>query len=197
MRVIKMICIGVAALTFVAHAKNTYSVFSIGPAIPISGSAALVDTAMGNTKNLGTGWEAGWTFFGLPFSKSGPALSGLAFGGKISYCRWVRDSTLSELTFLGTQGIVRYYLPVSIKPFDLFVQAGSGMTIGEHGFADPDTLNRLSLPQYLVNKGIKKVGSSFNIGIDWDVFEVSPGVMFVPTRGKASAWFSIDAAMKF
>jgi hypothetical protein len=194
MRVIKLVCICVAALTFVAHAKNTYSAFSLGCALPMSTAA----TTRGNDKELAMGWDAGWTFFGLPFAESGSALSGLAFGGKISYCRWVRDSTLTGLAFLGTQGIVRYYTPLKIKPIDLFVQAGFGMFIGEHGFSDPDTLYRSPIPPDItVTEGKKNTGVSFNVGVDWDVFEVSPGMTIVFTQGKSSAWFSINAAMKF
>jgi hypothetical protein len=197
MRAFKMVCIGVAAITFVAHAKNTYSVFSLGPALPISGSAAKVDT-MGGAKELGTGWNGAWTFFGLPFSKSGTALSGLAFGGKISYSRWVRDSTLTQVFFLGTQGIVRYYVPPVINPFDLFVQAGWGMLIGPRSFTDPDTLDYNFQPNpFLLIEGIKKCAASFNIGIDWDVIEVSPGITVVFTSSKPSVWFSIDGGMKF
>lgn len=197
MKGLKVVCLCVAAVAFVAQAKNTCSVFSVCPALPIVSTAAPVDT-MGGTKTLSAGWGAGWTFLGLPFAESGPLLSGLAFGGKISYNRWVRDSTGTPLYFLGTQGIVRYFLPLDIKPFELFVQAGGGMFIGEHGFTDPDTLNRTSFPQFvLATEGVKNFGVSFNIGMDWDVIEVSPGITFVPTRGKPSAWLSIDAAVKF
>ena len=197
MRVFRMICFCAAALTFVAHAKDAYSVFSIGPAWPLSGSAAKVDT-MGNTKALGTGWNGAWTFFGYPFTKSETALSALAFGGKISYGRWARDSTYSEINFLGTQIIARYTVPPMIKPFDLFIQAGFGMFIGYHGFSDPDTLNTSSNPpNILVTKGQTTTGVSFNIGIDWDVIEISPGITVVLTKDNSSAWFEIDAAMKF
>ncbi|MGA2507634.1 MAG: hypothetical protein ABSF80_09180 [Chitinispirillaceae bacterium] len=197
MRVFKLVFIGVAAASFIAQAKNTYTVFSLGPAWPVSGSAAPVDT-MGDTKKLGPGWNGSWTFFGLPFSKSGTALSGLGFGGKISYGRWERDSTFTEINFLGTQAIVRYYVPLTIKPFDLFVQAGGGMFIGYHGFTDPDTLNLQYPPTTIqVTKGIKNTGVSFNIGMDWDVIELSPGMTMVFTKRKTSAWFEIDAAMKF
>ncbi len=186
---------GMAALTFVVQAQqNTWSVFSVGPALPLGSTAA---PTLGAGKTLGTGWNGAWTFFGLPFSKSGDALSGLGFGGSLSYSRWVRDSTLSETVFMGTQAIVRYYIPPLIKPFDLFVQAGGGMLIGEHGFTDPDTLSLNSQPtSVLVTKGIINPGASFNVGIDWDVLEVTPAVTVVFTKGKTSAWFSINAAMK-
>ena len=155
MKALTKVCFFVMALLFFAHAKNTYSVFSLGSAVPMS-SAAITDTATGSTKKLNLGWEAGWTFFGLPFATSESALSGLAFGGKISYNRWLRDSSLTELTMLGTQGIVRYYVPPFMKPFDLFVQGGVGMFIGEHGFSDPDTLYRNPLPtSVIVVKGKK------------------------------------------
>jgi len=196
MRVLKMVCIGVVALTFVAQAKNTYSVFSVGLALPMS-SSAMTDT-LGGTKNLKNGWDGGWTFFGLPFTKSGGALSGLAFGGKISYSRWMRDSTWKELTFLGTQGIVRYYLPLNLNRFSFFGQAGIGMFIGEHGFNDPDTLNRAQFPTpALIIEGEKNTGLTINLGMDWDVMEVTPCMTIVLTKGKPSAWFSLSAAAKF
>jgi hypothetical protein len=197
MRVFRLFCICVAAITFAALAKNTYSVFSIGPAWPMLGSAAQVNTT--DTKELGMGWNGAWTFFGLPFKKAEMAISGLGFGGKISYGRWVRDSTLSEVPFLGTQAIVRYYVPPVIKPFDLFVQAGGGMFIGEHGFSDPDTLNPWKpSSNVLVTQGKANTGVSFNIGMDWDVLEITPGITMVfSKKGKPSAWFEIDAAMKF
>jgi hypothetical protein len=189
-----MVCLCVALVVCIAQAKNTYSAFSLGWALPMSNAAF---TPSGE-KELSSGWDLGWTFFGLPFAESGNALSGLAFGGKINYCRWVRDSTLTELTFLGTQGIVRYYAPLNIKPFDLFIQAGLGMFIGEHGFGDPDTLTPGRRQMDIkVFEGIKNTGVSFDIGIDWDVFEVSPGMTIVLTQEKSSAWFSINAAMKF
>jgi hypothetical protein len=188
------VCLIVTALTFIVHAENTYSVFSFGAALPLSSAAS---TPSGD-KKLGLGWDAGWTFFGLPFTNSGSLLSGLSFGGQISYSRWVRDSTLSETTFLGTQGIVRYYVPPFIKPFDLFVQAGCGMFIGERGFAGPDTLNHASAPtDVVVTEGKINTGVSLNIGIDWDVIEFIPGMTIVYTKGKSSVWYSFDAAMKF
>jgi hypothetical protein len=196
MRVLKMVCISVIALTFVVQAKNTYSVFSVGLAMPMS-SATMTDT-LGGTRNLKNGWDGGWTFFGLPFTKSGSVLSGLAFGGKISYSRWVRDSTLKELTFLGTQGIVRYYLPFHLNRFDFFGQVGCGMFIGEHGYSDPDTINRTKFPQpELIIEGKKNTGVSINLGMDWDVMEVTPGMTIVLTKGKPSTWFSLSAAAKF
>jgi hypothetical protein len=197
MRALKLVCICVAALTFVAQAKDTYSVFSIGFASPMS-SEAITDT-MGGAKKLGMGWEAGWTFFKLPFSKSESALSGLGFGGKISYCRWMRDSTAKELTILGTQAIVRYYTPFHIKPFDLFIQGGLGMFIGEHGFSDTDTIPGYPPPDngLVFTEGKKNIGVSLNIGLDWDVFEVSPGLTIDLTQEKSSAWLSLSAAMKF
>jgi hypothetical protein len=194
MRVFKLVCFCVAALSFATHAKDAYSVFSLGFAMPMS-SATYTPTG---DKELGTGWDAGWTFFKLPFAKSEGALSGLGFGGKISYCRWVRDSTFKELTFLGTQIIARYNAPLHIKHFDLFIQGGIGMFIGEHGFSDPDTLPGYPPPSELVvTEGKKNIGVSLNIGLDWDVFEVSPGFTMALTSGKSSAWLSLSAAMKF
>jgi hypothetical protein len=194
MRAFMMVCFCVAVVACVAQAKNTYSAFSLGSALPMSSSAP---TPTGD-KMLGAGWEAGWTFFGLPFAQSESALSGLAFGGKISYDRWLRDSTMKELTILGTQVIVRYYAPLKIKPFDLFVQGGLGMFIGEHGFADPDTVKGWPPPfNLIVTEGKKNTGLSFNVGMDWDVLEISPGLTIVFTKEKSSAWLSINAAMKF
>jgi hypothetical protein len=202
MKAFTRVCFLVMALQLVVHAKNTYSAFSLGCAIPASptGAQTSTDPALPDEKKLGMGWDAGWTFFGFPFSESGPALSGLALGGKINYNRWVRDSTRKELTFLGTQGIVRYNMPFDIKPFDLFVQAGCGMFIGEHGFADPDTIPPVPAPspvERVVSEGIKNLGVSFNIGIDWDVLEFTPGLTMVFTKGKPSTWLSISAAAKF
>jgi hypothetical protein len=196
MRLLKSVCIFVAAITVLAQAGNTCSVFSFGPAFPLEASAP-VDT-LGATKKLAAGWNGAWTFFGFPFTKAEYPLSGIAFGGKISYGRWERDSTYQEINFLGTQAIVRYYVPPVVKPFNLFIQAGGGMFIGYHGFADPDTLNPGKPPStILVTKGIKNTGVSINIGIDWDVIEISPGLTMVFTKGKSSAWYEIDAAMKF
>ena len=202
MKTVIKIGIFIMALLFVAHAKNTYSAFSLGLALPTSPSGAQTSTdpTLPSEKKLGNGWDAGWTFFGFPFSESGPTLSGLAFGGKINYSRWVRDSTRKELTFLGTQGIVRYYTPLNIKPFDLFLQAGCGMFIGEHGFADPDTIPPVPAPppaNRIVTEGIKNLGVSFNIGLDWDVIEITPGMAMAFTKGKTSAWLSISMAAKF
>ena len=194
MRACKMVCLCVALLACGAHAKNTYSAFSVGLALPMA-SSALTPTG---GKHLDIGWDGAWTFFGLPFTRSENALSGIAFGGKINYSRWTRDSTLKELYMLGTQGIVRYYVPVKLKPFDLFAQLGGGMFIGEHGFTDPDTIPAGSPPpERLVTEGVKNFGVSFNIGADWDVIEVTPGITLVFTKGKPSAWLSISAAAKF
>jgi hypothetical protein len=195
MRALMLACIGVVTLlSSGTHAKNTYSAFSLGVALPIS-SATLTPTG---DKYLKTGWDGGWTFFGLPFSKSENALSGLAFGGKINYSRWMRDSTWRELTFLGTQGIVRYYLPFKLNRFEFFSQVGCGMFIGEHGFSDHDTLDRKQFPiPELIIDGVKNTGISVNIGMDWDVVEVTPGLTIVFTKGTPSAWLSISAAAKF
>jgi hypothetical protein len=201
MRSFKLACICLVAVLFTVHAKNTYSVFSLGLAVPTSSAAPMYDLDYNyvGDKNLKPGWEGGLTFFGLPFTKLENALSGLALGGKINFCRWERDSTLKELTFLGTQGIVRYYLPLlKIKPFDLFAQIGCGMFIGEHGFADHDSIPASPKPNDLkVTEGQKDLGVSFNIGIDWDVIEFTPGMTMVLTSDKPSMWFSLNAAAKF
>jgi len=203
MRVFKLVCISMAVMAFITHAeKSTYSIFSIGPAIPLGSTAATVlptSDSVQHTKNLSTGWGASWTFLGFPFLNSpSPILSGLAFGGKVSYNRWVRDSTWTEVSFLGTQAIVRYDLPPVIKPFKLFAQAGFGMFIGLNGFTNIDTLEMSAMQnsQAIVTNGVKHAGASFNMGIDWDVIEVTPGITVVFTNSKTSAWFSIDAAMK-
>ncbi|MBN1759461.1 MAG: hypothetical protein JW863_14125 [Chitinispirillaceae bacterium] len=194
MRAYKLVCICLVAIVVAAPAKNTYTSFSLGMAVPMT-SAALTPTG---DKTLGMGWDGGLTFFGLPFTLSDKFLSGLAFGGKINYNRWVRDSTMKELYFLGTQGILRYYTPLNIKPFDLFVQAGCGMFIGEHGFADPDTVPAYPLPTEMeVIEGKKNLGVSFNIGVNMDILELAPGITMVFTSGKPSMWFSLNAAAKF
>jgi len=41
------------------------------------------------------------------------------------------------------------------------------------------------------------MGVSFNIGLDWDVIEITPGMSMVFTKGKMSAWLSISMAAKF
>jgi hypothetical protein len=205
MRVVKLVCIGVATLIFAVQAKDTYSAFSLGFAGPMSSSAVTAKIASGTDtmlteKSLNMGWELGWTFFKLPFAESEGALKGLAFGGKISFCRWVRDSTLKELTILGTQAIVRYYTPFKLAWFDPYVQGGLGMFIGEHGFGDLDTVPASPPPQAMnrvITLGKKNIGLSLSIGLDWDVIEVSPGLTIVLTPEKSSAWLSLCAAMKF
>lgn len=194
MRSFKLICICLITLTFAVHAKNTYTSVSLGLALPM-GSAALTPTG---DKNLGLGWDGGLTFFGLPFAEMDNPLSGLAFGGKINYTRWVRDSTLKELTFLGTQGIIRYYAPLQIKPFDVFAQVGCGMFIGEHGYSDPDTVPGYPMPSDIeVIEGKKNLGLSIIIGMNMDVLEIAPGITMVFTNDKPSTWFSLNAAAKF
>jgi hypothetical protein len=205
MRAVKLVCICVATLAFAVHAKDTYSAFSLGFAGPMSSGAVVsarpsesgTDT-MFSEKTLAMGWELGWTFFKLPFAESGGPLSGLGFGGKISFCRWVRDSTLKELTILGTQAIVRYYTPFKIAGFDPFVQGGLGMFIGERGFQERDTVPGYPPPfDRIVTLGKKNIGISLNVGLDWDVIEVTPGLTLVLTSEKSSAWLSLSAAMKF
>jgi hypothetical protein len=204
MRVVKLVCICVATLTFVVHAKDTYSAFSLGLAGPLSSSAVtqIVVPTPGDTlineKNLGMGWELGWTFFKFPFAESEGALKGLAFGGKISFCRWVRDSTLKENTILGTQGIVRYYAPFKLAWFDPYIQGGLGMFIGERGFNETDTVPGYPPPfDRIVTLGKKNIGMSLNVGLDWDVIELYTGLTMVLTSEKSSAWLSLGAAMKF
>ncbi|MBN1576922.1 MAG: hypothetical protein JW913_10235 [Chitinispirillaceae bacterium] len=206
MKTARIIVSSILLLYCFSQAKNTYSVISVGLAVPLSSAAPIwgpndtgVLVHIGD-KNLNMGWEGSLTFFGLPFTKFENALSGLAFGGKISYNRWKRDSTMQECTFLGTEGIVRYYLPVKINRFAFFGQVGGGMFIGEHGFNDMDTVPASPPPSggvTLVTEGQKDFGASFNIGINWDVIEFSPGVTMVFTSGKPSAWFSLNAAAKF
>ena len=189
-----MVCICLAAFAFAAQAKNTWSVFSAGLALPMASAA---HTPSGD-KVLKPGYDGGWTIFGLPFTKSESVLSGLGFGGKINYSRWKRDSTWNETYFLGTQGIVRYYLPFKPNRFEFFGQVGGGMFIGEHAFSDPDTLDRINFPpSILVTEGAKNFGLTLNLGVNWDVFEVTPGMTVIFTKGNSSAWLSLSAAAKF
>ncbi len=208
MKVLKLSSLCVLLLCFFADAKNTFHSFYLGPAFPLSNTSAFTDEAFSeeiqeivpNYKELKTGWDAGWTFFGKPLTKFDNALSGLGFGGKISYSRWVRDSTLTPITFLGVQGILRYYTPPFIKPFNLFAQAGAGMFIGEYGFSDPDTLDLNYIPakaEMIVVEGKKNLGMHFGIGIGWDVIEIFPVVTMVFTKPETSVWLSINAAVTF
>lgn len=112
MKVLKLSSLCVLLLCFFADAKNTFHSFYLGPAFPLSNTSAFTDEAFSeeiqeivpNYKELKTGWDAGWTFFGKPLTKFDNALSGLGFGGKISYSRWVRDSTLTPNYFFRSPG---------------------------------------------------------------------------------------------
>jgi len=187
--------------------KATFNSFTVGPALPIGGTAVMTRPETDPPANpptdplmrsLKSGWEAGWTFFGKPFLSSDNALSGLAFGGKVSYSRWNRDSTWTPVTILGVQGIVRYYIPPVIKQVDLFGQAGAGWFIGEYGFFDPDTLDRSSATQErIVTKGQNWLGVHFGVGMNADVVEVLPVITVVATKSKLSTWLSLNLGMTF
>jgi hypothetical protein len=134
----------------------------------------------------------------LPFEKNENALSGLGLGLKLNYSRWMRDSTWKELTFLGTQAIVRYYLPVKPAELEFFGQIGAGMFIGEHSFSDPDTLERALLPSPpIIIEGEKNMGFTANIGIDWRFLEFTPGITVVFTKPYPSTWITFCLAAKF
>jgi hypothetical protein len=194
MRALMLACICVVALLSATHAKNTYTVLSLGVASPMN---SATHTPSGD-KLLKTGWDGGFTFFGLPFEKNENALSGLGLGLKLNYSRWMRDSTWKELTFLGTQAIVRYYLPVKPAECEFFGQIGGGMFIGEHGYSDPDTLDRSILPPSpVIFKGIKNFGFTANIGIDWRFLEFTPGMTVVFTKPYPSTWITFSLAAKF
>lgn len=195
MRALKFVMVSVLLVSVFADAKNAFSSFSVGPALPVSNSSAPT-TPLTNFKKLGTGWDAGMTLFGNPLTDDA-TLSGALIGGKISYSRWLRDSTLTPVTFLGVQGVVRYYTPPVISPFNLFAQTGAGLFIGEYGFADPDTIDG-SQPEneIKVTPGKKSLGGHIGFGINWDVVEILPVLTLVFTN-KLSAWLSINAAVTF
>ncbi len=186
---------GICGLVFYCctWAGNTYSSFSVGLALPVTSTSVKTGTT---EKKAGPGWDGAWTFFGKPFANSESIWSGLAFGGKISYSRWVRDSTYTVLSFVGAQGLARFYAPPVIKPFDLFGQVGGGLFVGEYGFGDDDTLV-LKHPTDQTVQGKKNIGIHFGIGIDWDVIEFMPMITMVLTKDRASAWLSVNAGMKF
>ena len=190
----------VVVLSCFSYAKNTFHSFTLGAAVPLSSTSAMTipDAADSNPKSLGSGWEFGWTFFGKPFQEKEGILSGLAFGGKVSYSRWVRDSTYTPVTFLGIQALSRYYLSLDL-PFNLFAQAGGGLFIGEYAFSDPDTIDGTLPPgtdQIKITEGKKSFGMNAGFGFNWDVIEIVPLVTIVFTD-KLSAWFSINAGMVF
>jgi hypothetical protein len=174
--------------------KTTYHSFSIGPAYTI-GNTEAPTIPVTNLKKLHNGWDADWTFFGKPFLGTG--LSGLAFGGKISYSRWVRDSTFTPVTFLGVQGILRYYMPRFINPLNFFGQVGGGWFTGEYGFTDPDTVVWDPTDfQPRVKKGQNCFGVHFGVGVNADVVEIMPVFTIVATQ-KLSAWLSLNVGMTF
>ncbi|MBN1307151.1 MAG: hypothetical protein JXA18_04490 [Chitinispirillaceae bacterium] len=191
----------VVLLSCFSHAKSTFSSFSWALALPVGNTSAMT-LPYTNWKRLDVGWDAGMTFFGKPFLKLDNASSDLALGGKISYSRWKRDSTLTPVTFLGMQGILRYfipsqYLPPMIEPFDLFAQAGGGLFIGEYGFTSPDTTDWSQPPaEVKVTEGKKYFGMNVGVGINWNVIEIMPVVTMVFTN-KPSMWLSISAGMTF
>lgn len=198
MKTLTTSCILVLFLICLSDAKETFHSFSIGLASPINSSAPTsTNPDTPNEKTLKLGWDAGWTFFGKPFLKYDNAIAGLSFGGKISFSRWVRDSTLTGINFLGTQLISRYYLPMPNKQIGIFVQGGAGFFIGEHGFKDPDTLN-VGLPPSVVQvtKGKWYGGYSLAAGFNWDIFEIVPSITIVGTK-ITSSWFAINAAVTF
>jgi hypothetical protein len=177
------------------YAKNTFSSFTLAPAYPVSSRNAETPTG---PKALANGWEAGWTFFGKPFAAFKNGISPLAFGGKISYSRWLRDSTATPVTFLGTEVITRYYLPRFIKPVETFLEGGAGMFIGEYAFTSVDTMAWSPQPvESVVFEGKKNFGFHIGIGLDWDVVEVLPVLTFVNSKDGMSIWLAINAGMTF
>jgi len=180
-------------------AKTTLNSFTVGPAYPI-GNTEAPTIPVTNLKRLHNGWDAGWTFFGKPFLEYENGLSGLAFGGKASYSRWERDSTLTPVTFLGVQGIVRYYTPRFIKPIDFYGQVGGGWFLGEYGFTDPDTVDWAHPDptfKVVVHEGRNSFGIHFGIGVNADIVEVMPVVTVVATKRKLSTWLSLNVGLTF
>ncbi len=177
--------------------KKTFNSFTGGLALPISKTSAIT-IPLTNIRKLQPGWEVGWTFFGKPFTELENGWSGLAFGGKVSYSRWKRDSTLTPITFLGTQGIVRYYLPLSSKPLEIFTQIGGGWFIGEHGFTDPDTVDWSEAkndPVVVTSQNC--FGFDIGVGVNIDVVEILPVVTFVATKNDLSIWLALNLGMTF
>lgn len=184
-------------------AKSTYTSFTVAPAFPLGSGQVVTNpdpspTANPMLRGLHNGWEAAWTFFGKPFLGFDNALSGAAFGGKVSYCRWNRDSTWTPVTILGVQGIARYYLPPLVKPVDFFTQAGGGWFIGEYGFFDQDTIDWGNATRDRVVKlGQNWLGVHLGVGMNADVVEVMPVITIVATRSKLSTWLSLNIGMTF
>ena len=171
--------------------------FTVGPARPLSNTSVstIPDT---NYKELKLGWDGSWTFIGNPFYKADNALSGLGFGGKVSYSMWERDSTLHPVTFLGLQGIARYYLPFNIRHLDIFGQVGGGLFFGESGFSDPDTLDWNESSFTPVIKTTQYwTGINFGVGIDLFVVELMPIMNMVFTKNDVSVWLSLNFGMTF
>jgi hypothetical protein len=179
--------------------KKTRHSFAIGPAIPLSNNSVSTVPST-NYKELKIGWDGSWTFVGDPFYKFENALSGLGFGGKVSYSMWERDSTLHPVTFLGVQGILRYYLPLPTKNLNVFAQVGGGMFVGECGFSDPDTVDwkEASSSFSPVIKSTQYCpGFNFGAGIDLFVVELMPNITMVFTKNDVSAWLSLNLGMTF
>jgi hypothetical protein len=177
--------------------KNTYNSFTFGPALPLSNTAAMTIPKT-NMKNLKPGWEAGWTFFGKPLHEMENALSGIALGGKVSYSSWRRDSTYTPVTFLGVEGLLRYYTPPIIRPFDVFAQVGAGWYIGEYSFTEADTVDwgkPKDIP--VVRDGQNCLGFDFGAGVDIDIVEILPLVRVVMTKKELCIWFSLNLGMTF
>jgi hypothetical protein len=203
MKALKITGLSVVLLFFYSFAglkdttKATYNSFSVGPAYPI-GNTAAPTIPVTNLKKLHNGWDATWTFFGKPFLENYNVLSGVAFGGKVSYSRWERDSTFTPVTFLSVQGIVRYYTPRFIGPLDFFGQVGGGWFLGEYGFTDPDTVD-WNHPDFepIVHKGQNCLGVHFGVGVNADVVEVMPVLTIVATKRKLSTWLSLNVGMTF
>jgi len=206
MRALKFAAVCILLLSFYSFArakdetKTTFNSFKLGPALPLGNSSAITssDSLDPNMKKLKPGWEASWTFFGKPFLKNENVLSGLAFGGKISYSSWRRDSTLTPVTFLGVQGIARYYIPPIVRPLDIFAEVGAGWFLGEYGFSDADSVD-WNMPDYdpVIKRGQNCLGINFGAGADIDVVEILPLVTVVATKKDLSIWFSLNLGMTF
>lgn len=185
------------------NVKSVYHSFTVGPALPLTNTSVMTnpDTTPGADpmmRELKSGWNVAWTFFKKPFTAFDNALSGLAFGGKISYSRWERDSTYTPVTFLGVEGITRFYIPKIVEPVDFFAQAGAGWFLGEYGFSDPDTVDWdiwTSTP--ILQEGLSSFGVHFGVGVNADVVEVMPVVTVVATRRSLSAWVALNLGMVF
>jgi hypothetical protein len=176
--------------------KNRHS-FTVGPALPISDNSAktIPDS---NYKNLKLGWDGSWTFTGKPFDSFDNVISGIGLGGKVSYSRWERDSTLTPVAFLGIQGIVRYSLPLKVEFLDIFAQAGGGLFMGEYGFTDPDTVD-WTKPDFAPKVKTTQYCPGFNLGagIDFFIVELMPLITMVFTKNDVSTWLSLNLGITF